>query len=295
MSTSHWLLNTTQYRSSKALIHSPILSARKQTIVEKSFAPRCRRKFYCLRRAIVEAYYCNSMLNRAPSTTMARVEYLSLSTRPVLAKNLLPRTHQDFRSKNSFRSHSKTNIPFRLKHNHNMPVGTRSSTKRPLVDSFEQSSKRTKIDDEKKAPTSHGLEDLLVDSPVKLSSKINTTSKQDSYRSRLGRHATMIRKLRTRVELPLQAFSFSSDFFQASFISNNQKMPAASQVGMKNLTGVLCYRHSLFQMLFHEPKVIGWLRYHGLSKCKSFYSNYPCLSDSLQACGVVQILALLAF
>lgn len=30
--------------------------------------------------------------------------------------------------------------------------------------------------------------------------------------------------------------------------------------GLPNLTGALCYRHSLFQALFHIPQFVHWLR-----------------------------------
>jgi hypothetical protein len=31
------------------------------------------------------------------------------------------------------------------------------------------------------------------------------------------------------------------------------------QVGLRNLSGVLCYRHSVFQALLHTPKFCDWL------------------------------------
>lgn len=46
-------------------------------------------------------------------------------------------------------------------------------------------------------------------------------------------------------------------------------MPNSAQQGMKNLTGTLCYRHSLFQALLHCPKVAHWLRsFHPPQTCK---------------------------
>ena len=48
------------------------------------------------------------------------------------------------------------------------------------------------------------------------------------------------------------------------------------QRGMKNLTGDLCYRHSLFQALLHSRKICNWLVYNHRSR--------DCLADDSEEC-----------
>ena len=58
------------------------------------------------------------------------------------------------------------------------------------------------------------------------------------------------------------------------------KMPV--QKGMANLTGSLCYRHSLFQALMHMPKFVNWLLLnHDTEKCLSEDSKY-CVACNLR-------------
>ncbi|PMD26537.1 cysteine proteinase [Hyaloscypha hepaticicola] len=62
---------------------------------------------------------------------------------------------------------------------------------------------------------------------------------------------------------------------------NWNEMPNAAQQGMKNLTGTLCYRHSLFQALLHCPKIAHWLR--------SFHPPQTCFVDKATHCIACQL------
>jgi len=43
-----------------------------------------------------------------------------------------------------------------------------------------------------------------------------------------------------------------------------------NQLGLPNLTGALCYRHSLLQALIHTPKFVRWLNeHHKPQQCKN--------------------------
>ncbi|PMD38982.1 cysteine proteinase [Hyaloscypha variabilis F] len=53
-------------------------------------------------------------------------------------------------------------------------------------------------------------------------------------------------------------------------------MRSSAQKGMPNLTGVLCYRHSLFQALIHCPQVAHWLR--------NYHPQEACLADKRAKC-----------
>lgn len=45
-------------------------------------------------------------------------------------------------------------------------------------------------------------------------------------------------------------------------------MPCKARRGLSNLTGVLCYRNSLFQALLHSPKFSNWFaKYHKTEDC----------------------------
>ncbi|PMD56484.1 cysteine proteinase [Hyaloscypha bicolor E] len=58
-------------------------------------------------------------------------------------------------------------------------------------------------------------------------------------------------------------------------------MPSSAQQGMKNLTGVLCYRHSLFQAILHCPQVAHWLR--------TYHSEESCIVDKQASCAACQL------
>jgi hypothetical protein len=47
-------------------------------------------------------------------------------------------------------------------------------------------------------------------------------------------------------------------------------MPASSQKGLVNVTGVICYRLSLLQALLHLPRFVNWLQdQHTAAQCVS--------------------------
>jgi hypothetical protein len=54
-------------------------------------------------------------------------------------------------------------------------------------------------------------------------------------------------------------------------------MPAANQQGLQNHTGVICYRLSLFQSLFHQPRFANWL--------VDYHQPERCVSDSRDGCA----------
>lgn len=49
---------------------------------------------------------------------------------------------------------------------------------------------------------------------------------------------------------------------QSDSVRYNTKFGISRQKGLRNLTGVLCYRHSLFQALIHSPVIVNWLATH---------------------------------
>ncbi|KAF4627485.1 hypothetical protein G7Y89_g10670 [Cudoniella acicularis] len=57
---------------------------------------------------------------------------------------------------------------------------------------------------------------------------------------------------------------------------DRSRMPAASQRGMPNFTGVLCYRIALLQALLHLPLLVNWLL--------DFVLPEHCVSDNSQEC-----------
>lgn len=63
--------------------------------------------------------------------------------------------------------------------------------------------------------------------------------------------------------------------------SSAEGMPGNGR-GLQNLTGALCYRHSLFQGLLHTPKFVHWLvDYHKPKDCKLECAHYRCLLTCL--------------
>ncbi|TAQ85144.1 hypothetical protein B7494_g6534 [Chlorociboria aeruginascens] len=61
-------------------------------------------------------------------------------------------------------------------------------------------------------------------------------------------------------------------------------MPTSNQSGMTNLTGVLCYRHSLLQALLHLPMLVNWIINH--------LRPHLCCADSHQVCVSCALFAL---
>lgn len=64
--------------------------------------------------------------------------------------------------------------------------------------------------------------------------------------------------------------SYCTDLLQSDQISANWgDASEKSEIGFRNFTMALCYRHSLFQALVHTPKFINWLsKYHQPQDCK---------------------------
>ncbi|KAG9244592.1 hypothetical protein BJ878DRAFT_60549 [Calycina marina] len=62
-----------------------------------------------------------------------------------------------------------------------------------------------------------------------------------------------------------------SNTFQANSVTSSWNgLKAAAQKGMQNITGALCYRNSLLQAIFHQPKIVRWLvQTHKLESCTS--------------------------
>lgn len=59
-------------------------------------------------------------------------------------------------------------------------------------------------------------------------------------------------------------------------------MSASAQQGMRNLTGVLCYRSALLQSLFHQPQFCLWLtKYHEPQHC-IWSGAAPCVACVLR-------------
>ncbi|KAL3427571.1 ubiquitin carboxyl-terminal hydrolase [Phlyctema vagabunda] len=49
---------------------------------------------------------------------------------------------------------------------------------------------------------------------------------------------------------------------------NRSLMPPSARKGLANLTGALCYRSSLIQVLLHQPKLVSWLeKFHQPHQC----------------------------
>ncbi|RFU32698.1 hypothetical protein B7463_g3648, partial [Scytalidium lignicola] len=76
-------------------------------------------------------------------------------------------------------------------------------------------------------------------------------------------------QLRTK---KMQATKVRGDWSQRS---------ASAQRGLANFTGVLCYRHSLFQALLHQPKFVNWL--------EEYHRPEHCVSESRERCVSCQL------
>ncbi|KAH8820518.1 hypothetical protein F5884DRAFT_866335 [Xylogone sp. PMI_703] len=99
-------------------------------------------------------------------------------------------------------------------------------------------------------------------------------SDEETYRRRekVAKYADQLRKKK------IQAAKVRGDWSQRS---------ASAQRGLANLTGVLCYRHSLFQALLHQPKFVNWLdEYHRPEQCVS-ESREHCVSCQLRVLSKV--------
>lgn len=78
---------------------------------------------------------------------------------------------------------------------------------------------------------------------------------------------------------------FDSDHLQANTVRPAWTgMPASAQQGMRNLTGVLCYRSALLQSLLHQPQFCAWLNdYHEPQHCIwTAEGRPPCVACALR-------------
>lgn len=96
--------------------------------------------------------------------------------------------------------------------------------------------------------------------PSKKAKKASESDEEAYFRrEKVAKYADQIRKKRK------QAATVRGDW---------SKRTASAQRGLDNLTGVLCYRHSLFQALLHQPKFVNWLEeYHRPELCKFWLSS----------------------
>jgi hypothetical protein len=93
------------------------------------------------------------------------------------------------------------------------------------------------------------------------------------------RYADAIRMKHASVSQPLQLFfqGIVVTLFQAKRLSRSwSSMPSASQQGMPNLTGYLCFRISLFQCLVHQPQFVNFIQ--------KFHPPQHCVSDDAGKC-----------
>ncbi|KAE9372167.1 cysteine proteinase [Stipitochalara longipes BDJ] len=145
----------------------------------------------------------------------------------------------------------------------NQPKKHRRMLSNPVISSCIREPRSARCSSE--PPTKTGLEDCGILDDISPKSNLTPPTKADkeSYLRRAKAFSEIWVNRRKR-EL---AAKVPSDWTE---------MPSSAQKGMPNLTGVLCYRHSLFQALIHCPQVAHWLR--------TYHSQEACLADKQANC-----------
>ncbi|KAH7370603.1 hypothetical protein BKA65DRAFT_545313 [Rhexocercosporidium sp. MPI-PUGE-AT-0058] len=206
------------------------------------------------------------------------------------------KTHRQFRTNNvfgqqpkhsaSFKKPLSNNLPIRSRPNFEMVAKTRSRTSGPKSVSSSASQKKTPSQ-QTAPPIGREKSTIIGEGSQKRASEL-TENDEDRYAKRL--------RLELVTDINSDALTNKSkdnsqrkiDNYYLTYLTSYQRegradlrfdwkrMPVRSQQGMKNLTGVLCYRLSSLQALFHLPVFVNWVM--------DSLKPVDCLSDAKADC-----------